>query len=195
MAITLPVVVWVRGPAEIETAAYVTRDRTTAWHLARGGCPAIALDTSPADIAGLDAELVVMRVVRAVHTDSGDMDWKEVDDWSFPRPTVRDGSRRNTIGGLGAFVLDVMAVETELGRLVDALSGQGDGNAGTPGVGLGAVQAAAIGLQAAIRDRDAAITATVDAGVPIARVADAAGVSRQSVYAIARGWTRPDRRR
>lgn len=188
----LPVVVWVRGPAEIDADAHTTRDRATAWHLSRGGCPTIALDVSPADVAGLDADTIRMRVVRAVYADDGDTDWREVDDRSFPRPTVRDPERVNVAGRPGAFVLDVAAVEAELRHLVTELAGDRDGTVGD--VGVGAVRDAAQALRDAQAGRDAAIVETVEAGVPIARVADAAGLSRQAVYSIAQGWTRPDRR-
>ena len=179
---SLPVVVWLRGPAgtEIPADAHVTRDRTAAWHLARGGCPAVELDVSPVDVSGLDTDLVRMRVVRPVWAEYDDgvtaMEWAEVSDRSFPR----------------ARPLDVEQVAAELGRLVDELSDR-TGMTGT-GVGVDAVRDAAQGLRDASHARDATIVATVDAGVPIARVADAAGLSRQAVYSIARGWTRPDRR-
>ena len=111
--------------------------------------------------------------------------------WSRSGCRLHALRRRGSGSGPRGGPLDVDQVAAELGRLVDELS---DRTSPVGGVGVDAVRDAAHGLRDASHARDATIVATVDAGVPIARVADAAGLSRQAVYSIARGWTRPDRR-
>jgi hypothetical protein len=96
---------------------HTVKDRTTAWHLARGGMPVVLADFS-AEWVGLHADTVVVGRVRARYDDDGSMDLPLVSGGHYPRPERNDPDVLNKLGQKGAWVLDAEAlaglVDTEL---------------------------------------------------------------------------------
>ncbi|WP_040793311.1 hypothetical protein [Nocardia paucivorans] len=102
---------WARGWATV-------RDRTTAWHLARGGVPVVLCDFS-GEYDGLSTDDVIVGLVRArwrETPDSTEMDLPLISGGHHTKPERHDPTVKNKGGGMGAWVVD----ETALARLVAA---------------------------------------------------------------------------
>ncbi|WP_280502022.1 hypothetical protein [Nocardia farcinica] len=97
---------WARGWA-------TTRDRTTAWHLARGGVPVVLCDFS-SEWDGLATDEVTVGRVQARYSDDGQMELPLVSGGRRGTPERHDPTVKNKIGQLGAYVVD----EAALTRLV-----------------------------------------------------------------------------
>lgn len=115
---TMPPIVYLRGAGcgdsdwdRIVTAmharGWVTiKDRTSAWHLARGGMPIVFCDFSCVHV-GLYATTVTVGRVRAKYGDGGDMELPLFSGGELPRPEYFDKDAINTMGRAGAIGLDV----------------------------------------------------------------------------------------
>lgn len=97
---------WARGWATV-------RDRTTAWHLARGGVPVVLCDFS-SEWDGLSTDEVTVGRVQARYGDDDRMELPLVSGGRSGKPERHDPTVENKIGQLGAYVVD----EAALARLV-----------------------------------------------------------------------------
>ncbi len=92
------------------------KDRTTAWHLARGGVRVILCDFSATYAGGLSNPSVTVGRVRAKY-EGADMVLPLISGGEFGRPEKHYPEVRNNIGDLGVWDLDA----DELAELVASL--------------------------------------------------------------------------
>ncbi len=115
---TLPRIVYLRGAGcgdsiwthvvdAMHARGWVTiRDRTQAWHLARGGMEVMFCDFSSTR-AELHATTVTVGRVRARYADDGDMELPLISGGELARPEYFDTEVVNKLGQPGAVTLDV----------------------------------------------------------------------------------------
>lgn len=99
--------IWVHVVDAMHARGWVTiRDRTAAWHLARGGMEVMFCDFSSIR-AELHATTVTVGRVRAKYGDDGDMELPLISGGELARPEHFDAAVTNKLGQPGAVTLDV----------------------------------------------------------------------------------------